>query len=156
MGVTFIDTDEAFMPSTPDSGKDPVISTLSINLPIWYGKFRAARREATARHKAATQERKDKENKLIAGLKMVIYDFKDAERKIDLYRDTLIPKAKQSLNVTQQAFAAGSADFLDLIDTQRILLEFELSYERALADRGQSLAEIEMLTGVEISRLGAY
>lgn len=152
LGVTFIDTDEALMPGTIDSGRDPVISMLSLNLPIRYGKLRAARREATARHKAATQERRDKENTLIAGLKMAIYDFHDAERKIDLYRDTLIPKAEQSLNVTRQAFTAGTADFLDLIDTQRTLLEFELSYERALADHGRRAAEIEMLVGREIPR----
>ena len=153
VGVTVIETGDALMPGTPESGKDPVISSISINLPLWYGKLRASKREAKARHSAALQERKDKENELFARLKMALYNFQDTERKIDLYRDTLIPKAKQSLNVTEQAFAAGGAGFLDLVDTQRVLLEFELSYERALADRGQNLAEIEMLIGQEVSRI---
>ena len=83
---------------------------------------------------------------------MALYHFRDAGRKIDLYRDTLIPKAEQSLNVTQQAFSAGQADFLDLIDTQRVLLEFKLSYERALAHRAQRLAEIEKLVGEDVPR----
>ena len=87
---------------------------------------------------------------MLADLKLVLYNFHDAERKIDLYRDTLIPKADQALNVTQQAFETGKASFLDLIDAQRTLLEFRLAYERALTNRAQRLAEIEMITGEEV------
>jgi outer membrane protein TolC len=43
--------------------------------------------------------------------------------------DSLIPKAKQSLNVIQQAFAAKRIDFLDVIYAERTLLEFQLSSE---------------------------
>jgi outer membrane protein TolC len=56
--------------------------------------------------------------------------------------------------VTESNFRAGSGSFTDLIDAQRILLEFALSFERALADRSQSLAELERLIGQEIPRKG--
>ena len=150
VGLDYIETDTALMPGTKDSGKDPVVGMLSVNLPIWRDKYRAAEREAKARHEAALKERSNRENTLIANLEMALYGFRDAERKIDLYKDTLIPKAKQSLKVTQQAYEAGATDFLDLIDSQRVLLQFELSYERALTNRAQELAEIEMLVGMEI------
>ena len=39
-----------------------------------------------------------------------------------------------------------------LIDAERVLLEFQLSYERALANRTQRLAELEMLVGREVPR----
>ena len=81
---------------------------------------------------------------------MVLYHFRDAERKIDLYGDALLPKTRESLKVTESGFRSGSGSFTDLIDAQRILLEFALSYERALADRSQSLAKLEMLVGQEI------
>jgi outer membrane protein TolC len=83
---------------------------------------------------------------------MELYNFRDAERKIDLYRDTLVPKAQQSFTVIQKAFTAGKTDFLDVVDAERTLLEFELSYERALADRAQRLAKLEMLIGKEVPR----
>jgi outer membrane protein TolC len=139
-------------PRVKDDGKDPVIAMFSINLPIWYGKYRAGEREAKARYLAAVGNRSNRENSLIAGLKMVIYNFHDAERKIDLYRDSLVPKAEQQLSVIQQAFAAGNTDFLDLIDAERTLLEFQLSFERALANRAQRLASIEKLIGREVPR----
>ncbi len=78
---------------------------------------------------------------------MALYRYNDARRKIDLFRDTLTPEAEQSLNITEEAYRSGEVDFLNLIDAQRLLLEFQLSAERALTNREQSLAEIEMLVG---------
>jgi outer membrane protein TolC len=96
---------------------------------------------------AKQRERADATNKLKSQLMMALYQFRDAERKMDLYGDALIPKAAESLKVAEQSFRAGDGSFLDLIDTQRTYLEFELAHERALADREQSLARIEMLVG---------
>ena len=142
LGVEYIDTNPALeppanpetgeVPRVKDDGKDPVIAKFAINLPIWYNKYRAGEKEARLRHVAALSERRDRENSLIVDLKMELYNFRDAERKIDLYRDTLVPKAKQTFNVIQKAFTAGKTDFLDVVDAERTLLEFELSYERAL------------------------
>ncbi|MFH1744235.1 MAG: TolC family protein, partial [bacterium] len=139
-------------PGVKDSGSDPVMATLSLNLPIWQGKYRAAQREAEARHSATVNQRIERENGLIVDAQLAAYNFRDAERKINLYRDTLLPKAEESLNVSQQGFAAGTVGFLDLIDAQRVLLEFQISCERALANRAQKLAELEMLIGKEIPR----
>lgn len=144
-------TDPALMPGTRDSGKDPVMAGFSINLPIWVGKYRAGMREAQARYEAALKTRSDRANTLSADLKLALFNYQDASRKIALYRDALIPKADQTLKVTQRAFEAGRLDFLALIDAQRVLLEFQLIYERALADHAQRLAELEMLLGRSLS-----
>ena len=45
----------------------------------------------------------------------------------------------------------SSIDFLSLIDAQRTLLDYHLSYQRALADNRQKLAELEMLAGTELN-----
>jgi len=153
LGARIIQTGEALDPTMTDSGKDAVMATLSLNLPIWFGKYRAAQKEAQARHHASSKRLEDRENQLLTDLKMALYHFRSAERRIDLYGDSLIPKAEQSVAASQRAFSAGQVDFFDLIEAQRTLLEFQLSYERALADRAQNLAEIEMLTGQEVVHL---
>lgn len=165
LGVEYINTNPALKPSpnpstgevprVKDDGKDPVIAMFSINLPIWYSKYRAGENEARMRYVAALKQRSERENSLIADLKMVLYNFRDTERKISLYRDALIPKAKQSLDVIKESFVVGGTDFLDVIDAERTLLEFQLSFERALASRAQRLAQLEMLIGKEIPRKGS-
>lgn len=154
IGVDYIDTDEALMPDTPESGKDPVIAKASVNLPIWYGKYRAAEQEARLRHAAMQEERVDTQHHLEADLKLALYHFRDAERKIDLYRDMLIPKADESLKVAQLGFQGGKLSFISLIDAERLLLEFQLAYERSLADRAKRLAEIETLVNRDLSGNG--
>ena len=154
LGLSLIDTDDSSVGNPRDNGKDPVVASVSINIPLWREKYAAGVREARNRYFAVRQERREKANSLSSTLKMTLYRFRDAERKIDLYRDALLPKAKESLKVTESGFRAAKGSFTDLIDAQRILLEFALSYERALADRSQSLAKLEMLVGREIRQKG--
>ena len=67
-----------------------------------------------------------------------------------MYRGALIPQAEQALAATREGYSAGKNSFLDLIDTQRTLLELSLSLEKSRTDRAKSLAEIRMLTGEDL------
>ena len=145
-----IDTDEAAMAGVEDSGKNPVIAMLSINIPLWLKKYQAEERQAEARYRAWVLERSDQENRLEADVKLALYKYRDAQRKIDLYKNTLTPKADQSLRVNIQAYKAGKGTFLDVIDAARTILDFQLACERAFADRAQRLAEVEMIVGMEL------
>lgn len=149
LGVSVIDTRDA-MSDVPDSGKDPVMATISVNLPIWRGKYRAQRREALYRQRAFEARRDDKAESLSADAALALYHYDDAGRKLKLYRDTLIPKAKQSLRVAQQAFQAGNAEFLNLIDAQRLLLDFQLEVAKARAEQHTRFAELQMLRGTGV------
>jgi outer membrane protein TolC len=154
LGLNFIDTDTSSVGSPPDDGKDPVIAMISLNLPLWRDKYDAGVREAKAQFYAARQDRKEKTNSLSSDLKMASYRLRDAGRKIDLYGDALLPKARESLKVTESGYLATTGSFTDLIDAQRVFLEFALAYERALTDHAQSLAKLEMLVGRRISDPG--
>ncbi len=151
-GLTYIDVGNTPVGRQPvDDGKNAALGTVSINVPIWWNKLSAGVRESRYRHYAALLQKAEKINTLSAAVKLAAYRFRDADRKVSLYRDTLLPKAQESLKATETAFRAGKASYTGLIDVERILLEFELSYQRAAADRAQRLAELEMLTGREIN-----
>jgi outer membrane protein TolC len=146
-GASVIDTDEALMPGTRDSGKDPVMAMVSVNVPIWFDRLASGVREARARHWAALARRAEQANQLEARSKMLLYQLRDAERKADLYANALVPRAEQSVQTSEQAFRTGGGSFLDLLDAERALLEFQLAHARALADHAQRLAELEALVG---------
>lgn len=145
VGLKTIDTGEARNPATPGSGTDPVMATIAVNLPIWRSSYDAAREEAERSRWAAVLEKEETRNQLHARLEMALFRYRDAGRKINLYRDTLVPKAEQSLKVARQAFEAGETEFLTLIDAERMLLEFELQHERARTERARQYALIEKL-----------
>jgi outer membrane protein TolC len=147
LGVDYMFTGKTDMPGVADSGKDPIAAMISLRLPIRSKKNKAAVKQAEAGYRAALNRRKENENNLLARLDMVLFKYHDAQRKMRLYSDSLLPRAKQALEVTRSAFETGKAGFMDFIDSQRTLLAFELEYEEAKTLRAQRLAELEMLTG---------
>lgn len=147
VGFETIVTGSALAPNTRDSGEDAWALTFSTELPIWFEKYSAGEREAKERRYAAKKRHEGKKNDLRAELDLALYHLRDSERRVSLYQNTLIPKAQESLTATEVAFRADAVDFLDLVDSQRVLLEFQLSRERALSDRLRAAAEIDRLAG---------
>ena len=145
LGIDYVQTGAA--PGVTESGKDPLVAMATINLPIWHTGYRAERRAAAASHRSALFASRDEEDRLVAELELARYNWRDAQSRTLLYRDSLLPKAEQALHVAQRAFGAGRSDFLAVIDAQRALLEFQLSHERARTDQGVYAAEIEHLVG---------
>jgi outer membrane protein TolC len=149
LGIDYILTDDALNPDLEDSGKDPVLTKVSLNLPVWRRKYSAAEKEAELKMKAAEQQLIDTQRQLESDLQLALYHLHDAERKISLYGNTLIPKARQSLEVTRRNFETGKATFMALMNAERMLLEFQLAHVRAKTDLGLRFAEIHTLTGTD-------
>ena len=150
VGVGYIDTAHARASGVDDSGRDPIMAMFSLTLPVWTGNYKAAQHQARAQLFQKTHEKTQMENTFAAKAQQLLYEFDDSNRKIKLYRDVIIPKAKEMLVASQTAYQAGTIDFLSLIDAQRILLKYELFYERNLAENAQKLAKIEMLAGTQL------
>jgi outer membrane protein, heavy metal efflux system len=136
-------------------GNDPLLARISINVPIWPGRYAAGVREASARRIAAAYARHEEVNRLGAELYEVLFDHDDAQRRIELYSATLLPKARESLQASLTAFQGGTTTFLELLDAERTLLEFQLAESRARTDRAIALARLDALVGSPVPRLAA-
>lgn len=147
LGLKWIDTSHSVGGMPIDDGKDPIVATVAVNLPIWHDKLAAGVRQSRYAQLAAVKARADRANRLGAQVSRMAFGARDARAKIDLYQRLLVPRAIESLKATTAAFSAGKAGFSDLIDAQRILLEFSLTKERARSDHAQHLAMLERLIG---------
>jgi cobalt-zinc-cadmium efflux system outer membrane protein len=125
---------------------------VGITIPLWFGKYRAMRREADAKLSAAEFSRRDAANRLGSDAKMALFGLRDADRKAGLYRDVILPRAEQALSAAHVSYRAGKLPFAELIDSQRVLIQFRLDGARAVANRAQRLAEVEMLAGRELPK----
>ena len=74
-------------------------------------------------------------------------------RLVDLYRTSILPQAEQSVKVSESAYQSERIDFLNLLDSQRALLEFRLDYNQYLSQYGQSVAELERVLGIELAQV---
>lgn len=148
LGVQYIQTGDSAT-SITDSGNDPIIGTIGITLPIWFGKNRAKIESAAYQKAAAQLTLENRTQTLDADICQALFQLNDADRKINLYKESLIPKAEQSLEVNRKGYEAGSMEFINLIDAERMLLEFQLAHERARADHLIARARLAQLTGID-------
>ena len=133
------------------SGDDALAVTLGLSLPVWRSTYRAEARGADARLHRAREEQQEAFNRLSSELEMSLYELRDAGRRVVLFRDSLVPKGEESVQALDTAYQSGDEGFLDLIDAQRVLLEFQLEAARAETDRAKALAVTERITGVALN-----
>ncbi len=131
-------------------GVDIDAAMVSINIPLWRGKYDAGVREADRRLEAGRRTLADAEYGVESALENALFRFRDTQRRLELYRNYLLPKAEESLRVSESAYRAGEVDVIELIDAQRELLNFELELKRSRADRFKAVGEIEKLVGGEL------
>ena len=117
-----------------ESGDDGLAAMFSITIPINFSKYRAGLRESEYRNEAAKESFASRKFQLSSILARNVFNVSDSKRRINLFKNTLVPKAEESLESTYTAFEAGEASFLDLLDTERELLDFQLMLSRAQAD----------------------
>ena len=73
-----------------------------------------------------------------------------AERSLKLYRDTLRPQAEAALKSAVAAYQQDRTDFLNLVDSQNMLLEVESSYFKAASSFDARIAELERAIGAPL------
>ena len=73
-----------------------------------------------------------------------------AQERAVLLRTSIVPQSDQTLAVSRVAYQADRGDFLTLIDNQRVLLDVQLAYYRALTDLEQARADLERAVGRDL------
>jgi len=156
VGIQTILTGPSDLTAFPGQGKDAWIATLSMKIPLWRGKYNGGVESAIARRRQIEHAREDERLRLLARGEDLLFRLQDAERRINLYGESLLPKARQSLKATATAYQTGDATFLDFLDAQRTLLRFELDHSRARADRGQQIVQLAALMGTALDEGGGH
>ncbi|KAA3604470.1 MAG: TolC family protein [Planctomycetota bacterium] len=135
---------------TADSGQDAVAISLGLDLPLRRSSLKAGKISAQASASAARDRFRDRQNRLVAEIETASFRFRDADRRVQLYRHGLMAKSEQSLKNALTAYQTGRSSFDAVVDAARLFLEFQLQAVRAEADRLQAVAEIERFSGRRI------
>ena len=118
-----------------------------INLPIQFGRRRAAEAEALAKVGQLAA-------RLAAGVDRVALEVTDAydrlvesEHVVTLYSSKVIPSSRENLQAARSGYDNGEVDFLALITAEKNLMLVELEYEQGLTDYHQRLGTLERVIG---------
>jgi outer membrane protein TolC len=133
--------------SVTGSGDDALAFSLGLTVPIWRKAYRAGQRKAESMARGTRLAQEGLLNELEARLDDLAFQMRDSARRIGLYRDNLIPKGEEALASLDSGYQVGRSNYIDLVDAERVLFEFQLQLARASVDRSLSLARIERLAG---------
>ncbi len=78
-----------------------------------------------------------------------------ASRRVSLLRTTIVPQSEQTLEVARVGYQTDQVDFLVLIDHQRLLLDTQIDYLRALNDLERARAALKRAVGTDITSVPA-
>lgn len=134
------------------TGDDNWSLPLGLNLPIWWQRLRAGVLEANARTLSSVEQLEEARNTIVFGLQDTLVKIDTEYRQAVLFRDLLVPRARQAVEVSTAAYRAGDLEFTALIDNWRNWLDFALAYHRALAGLEQRFADLQQLIGVRVPR----
>lgn len=146
LGVSWIDVADAGI-SPVANGRDSFLVGAGVNLPIYRKRLGSAVRSAEAKVVATTREYDAMRDATLEEVTDLFAQARSQEELLVLFREDILPKAHQTLEVSTQAYNVGEVDFLQLIDNWRQLLRYEVSYRRLEASLQQTLAELERVVG---------
>jgi outer membrane protein TolC len=154
LGLNYVELGDAINPTVPGAGVNPWGIMFAVNVPIWSGKYRAARREAEAEQQAIERDLADRTNRLRTQLIANLAGLRDADRRLALFGDELLGLAQQAVDISKTSYESGRTGILEVIDSERSLLELQLLYWRAAADAWQIIVTIQTLANRPI--LGTF
>jgi outer membrane protein TolC len=120
------------------------------NAPWARGRLDARVAEATAEIEAARARERAVENAIRLAVQEAYVRVESAARRAALLRTSVVPQSEQTLEVSRVAYQADRVDFLALIDNQRVLLDAQLAYYRAVSDLEQAIADLERAVGTDL------
>jgi outer membrane protein TolC len=121
-----------------------------IELPIWLNKNAAGVREAEKKIVSSRAA-------LGAAQRTVEFDVRDAWFRLrsawqtfDLYQKDLLPQAQLRFAASEAGYRVGNVDFMDLLESERFLLNARIMHVMAEADVGMQNARLERAIGVGV------
>ena len=131
----------------PDNGKNAYNFSVGINIPIRRDKYRAAELAASERVVAGRDRYDAIANEMRSEIQIQVNRIETLNRQLDLYERVLIPQADSALRSVETAYETGLTGALDLLDSERVLLDIRLTQARFVSDYMQALSRLEFALG---------
>ncbi len=125
---------------------------LSLPLPL-FDRNQGGVLEARYNLKKAQQERRAAEVRVRAALSESYHELAATYAEATSLTHDVLPAARTSFEATREAFTQGKLGFLDVLDTQRTLIDIQSQQIEALASYHRALADVERLIGQRLAEV---
>ena len=121
--------------------------TSTINIPLYFfTKQKPALSEAKAGHVQAKQELEAAKLMITAAIRDNMSMIRSADTLMDLYKNGLIPKNAQDVDLALSGYATGRTEAIVVLSRLKTLLEYETQYWTQFTEREKAVARIHAIT----------
>ena len=136
------------------TAEDMAMFMVGMDLPVWRGRNAAGVREAERRIASSRAAVEAAQREAQYDVRESWFRLRNAEQTLDLYEKELIPQAELRFQASEAGYRAGRVDFMDLLESERFLLNARLMRAMAEGDVGMQSARLERAVGVMDERDG--
>ncbi len=156
VGVTNVGRrdDPAGLPLPPDNGRNAVTVSVGASLPLWSARYRAGVEQANDELRARIEHRAAARNAMQMEVQEAVVRLETLDRQIDLLDTVLIPQTDEALRATETAYETGQLGVLELLDSERTLIDVRSLRARYLSDLLIALTALERAIGTRVPGIG--
>ena len=124
LGLDYVMVGERTDMALADNGKDVLMPMVTVSLPIFRGKYRAAVKEAQLMQESYSLQKTETANSLNSNYEMALFDIRQQTDLISLF-DQQISESEQVLNLLFTAYGNSGKDFEEVLRMQQQLLKYD-------------------------------
>ena len=126
------------------NGQDAIMPMLTVTLPIFRKKYKAAKKEAEFMASSMEQEQEAQKNELQSAYEMTLYDLKKAEQLIALYQKQLVSSGQAS-KLLISGFSNSIIDFEEVLQMNQDILMLQTQKVEAIKNGFTAVAKLDYL-----------
>lgn len=129
---------------------------IGFSVPVWSllkgigGGWVSAQKEVNATQALYV----DMKNETLFRVHEAYAKFQSAENALNIYESSILPTAKQQVDIATSSYEAGRTDILNLIDAQRTLKNTQIGYYKAMSDYEMALSDLRLAVGDNLKNEG--
>ncbi|SFU47589.1 Outer membrane protein TolC [Pustulibacterium marinum] len=145
IGLDYVMVDKRTDMFITDNGKDVLMPMLSVSLPIFRGKYKAAAKEAKLMQESYILQKTEISNTLKSTYEMALFDIKQQSDLVSLFDEQII-ESEQVLNLLFTAYGNSGKDFEEVLRMQQQLLKYNKLKISALTQYEIAMAKLNYIT----------
>lgn len=145
LGLDYVMVGERTDMALPDNGKDVLMPMVTVSLPIFRGKYKAAVKEAQLMQEIYSLQKTETTNSLNSNYEMALFDIRQQTDLISLF-DQQISESEQVLNLLFTSYGNSGKDFEEVLRMQQQLLKYDRLKITALSQYRIAQAKLNYIT----------
>ncbi|MDP8257803.1 MAG: TolC family protein [Candidatus Aadella gelida] len=133
-----------------NDGQDAWMTTFSINVPLWLGRISDKVKEKKSLLNSSKKNYENVQNEVYYEVEDIYFKIITYKDVIMLYETALIPQSEQAFDAAKTSYETGRVDFLNWLESERVLLQTRLAYYKSIVDYQKSIAYLERVIGTDL------